>query len=238
MRALASLAVLASACAAFSANQPGENISRRTVVNGIGWASAAAAISVVNSAANPPAPGAERAPPASPLNGVYRDPNHKAGYRVVRTSGKSTAIVTLQDEPNGPVVEVVGKLSRPRSGGAGTVALDLSPKGGPKDVVATIGEGTLTFPDGNAWTKLSGVDGVYSDPNHPAGYRIVRRAKNEVLITLRDEPNGEVIDLVGKKKGKDGLAIDFGPKGGPKDLGAKVAEGSLVFPDGNRWTKL
>ncbi|KAL7539877.1 hypothetical protein ACHAWF_006529 [Thalassiosira exigua] len=65
----------------------------------------------------------------------------------------------LQDEPRGPVVEVSDKLSQPMSR-AGTVTLDPSLKGGPKNVVAAIGEGTLNFPDGNALTKLLGVDGV------------------------------------------------------------------------------
>ncbi|KAL7531727.1 hypothetical protein ACHAWF_003891, partial [Thalassiosira exigua] len=51
-------------------------------------------------------------------------------------------------------------------------------EGGPKGVVAKLSEDkqTITFPDGNTWTKNSNqYDGVYKDPNHPKGYRVVRK---------------------------------------------------------------
>jgi len=174
------------------------------------------------------------------LNGVYSDPNHKNGYRIVRATDKSNAVVTLQDEPKGPIITVDGKIKTSKKSGT-TITLDLSPKGGPSDVVATFSNGSggdqLYFPDGNAWTKSVGVDGIYADPNHPAGYRVVRVAKNKMYITLQDEPKGEVIEVEGKK-GKNGYLLDFSSKGGPKNIAAIVEDGKLVFPDGNAWTKM
>lgn len=32
--------------------------------------------------------------------------------------------------------------------------------------------------------------------------------------------------------------IDFSPKGGPDKLLAKYEDGGIVFPDGNKWTKV
>lgn len=180
--------------------------------------------------------------PSPPINGIYSDPQHSNGYRVVRTTSKSNAIVTLQDKPNGPIITVDGKIKSSSKSGT-TITLDLSEKGGPKDLVAKFSEGTggnqIVFPDSNAWTQLEGANGIYLDPNHKNGYRVVRVEKNKMYISLQDEPNGDIINVVGKKKG-DAYLIDFSSKGGPKDIEAKVVnEGkSLVFPDGNSWTRL
>ena len=180
--------------------------------------------------------------PLPPINGIYSDPQHSNGYRVVRTTSKTNAIVTLQDEPpNGPIINVDGKIKSSKKGT--TITLDLSAKGGPSDLVATFSEGTggnqIIFPDSNAWTQLEGANGIYSDPNHKEGYRVVRVEKNKMYISLQDEPNADVIDVVGTKKG-DAFLIDFSAKGGPKDIEAKVVdEGkSISFPDGNSWTRL
>ena len=173
------------------------------------------------------------------INGIYADPNHESGYRVVRAIDKTNAVVTLQDEPSGPIFTFDGKIKNSKKDGT-TLTLDLSPKGGPKDVVATFFDGDqkqLYFPDGNAWTKSAGVDGIYTDPNHTDGYRVVRIAKDKMYITLQDEPNGEIIEVEGKKRGSEYL-LDFSSKGGPKDIPAAVEEGKILFPDGNSWTKL
>lgn len=236
MKVFASLLILASAsaCLAFSVNQATNSVSRRDFFNGVATAGVAATIAL----AQPSPAMAKENTPLPPINGIYSDPNHKKGYRVVRAVNKSTAVVTLQDEPTGPIITVNGKISTSKKSGT-TIKLDLSPKGGPKDVVATLdGSDKLVFPDGNVWTKFPGADGIYADPNHPAGYRVVRIAKGgKVYITLQDAPKGEVIELEGKRSGK-GLVIDFSPKGGPKNLAASVKDGQLVFPDGNAWTKM
>ncbi|KAL7535183.1 hypothetical protein ACHAXR_011256 [Thalassiosira sp. AJA248-18] len=252
MKVIASLIILASTCTAFNAkfnankkvvskvNTPTKKVankktlSRRDVFIGAGAATIASTfwdvefVGVVRDRT-----------PLPPINGVYSDPNHKKGYRVVRAVDKSNAVVTLQDEPNGAIITVDGKIKSKSSGT--TITLDFSSKGGPKDIVATFSNGSggeqLFFSDGNAWTKSVGVDGIYSDPNHPAGYRVVRVSKGKMYITLQDDPKGEIIEVVGKK-GKDGYLIDFSPKGGPQKLAVTFEDGKLVFPDGNAWTKV
>jgi hypothetical protein len=238
MKAVASLVILAaSACTAFQANpQPSSAaISRREIFDGVASAAVAAALvarpssSIANDLLLPP------------INGIYSDPNHRNGYRVVRVVDKSNAVITLQDEMGGPVITVPGKIKTTKREGT-TIALDLSRKGGPKNVVAKLAAGSnrLSFPDGNSWTKIPGVDGIYADPNHPSGYRVVREGQGgKVYITLQDEPKGKIVELEGYKRVGGGyISIDFSPKGGPKDLAAVAKVGKLVFPDGNAWTKL
>lgn len=235
MKVIASLVILsASACAAFNANrQPSAAITRRDIVNGVASAAFAAALVV-----RPPSSIANDLPP--PVSGIYSDPNHKRGYRVVRAVDKSNVVVTLQDEVGGLVISVPGKIKTSKREGT-TITLDLSKKGGPKDVVATLSDSNhLSFRDGNSWTKHSGVDGIYADPNHPSGYRVVREGQGgKLYITLQDEPKGQIVELEGfKKVGSGYISIDFSPKGGPKNLAAVAKVGKLVFPDGNAWTKL
>jgi hypothetical protein len=42
----------------------------------------------------------------------------------------------------------------------------------------------------------------------------------------------------GTVKSTTSAEIDFSPKGGPSKLSAKFEDGGIVFPDGNKWTKL
>ena len=223
------LALTASVCTAFSLSANHQAISRREIFNRVNNAAVATVV-----LSGPSSALATNIGTLPPINGIYSDPNHLDGYRIVRELDKSNALVTLQDEPNGPIFSVSGKIV------GTTVTLDFSAKGGPKDVVATlVGDDKLKFPDGNTWTKISGVDGVYADPNHPSGYRVVRIAKGkDIFITLQDEPNGEAIELKGMQKENGSVSIDFSPKGGPNNLTAIVKDGKLVFPDGNAWTKI
>ncbi len=221
----------ASVCLAFNANQAANQaISRREIFDGV---LQTAAVATTVALAGPSSAIAKN--PLPPLNGIYSDPNHLEGYRIVRALyGSNDALVTLQDKPNGPVISVNGKIV------GTTVTLDFSAKGGPRDVVATlVGDDKLSFPDGNTWTKISGVGGVYNDPNHPSGYRVVRVAKGgDVFITLQDEPDGDVFELKGNQMENGYVSIDFSPKGGPANLTATAKDGKLVFPDGNAWTKI
>ncbi|KAL7552584.1 hypothetical protein ACHAWF_015823 [Thalassiosira exigua] len=169
------------------------------------------------------------------INGIYDDPNHPTGYRVVRSVDGFPFAVILQDEPDGAVISCGGSVAT--SGETTTVTMDLSPKGGPKDVVAAAGEGKLVFPDGNAWTKRDGADGVYSDPFHPEGYRVVRMVGETLTVSLQDGPGKPTIELVGNKDEKGDYQIDFSPKGYQKTLAATVKGGKIHFPDGNAWVK-
>jgi hypothetical protein len=134
MKVVASLVILAaSACTAFNANQqPSAAISRRDILNGVASAAVAAALT-----ARPSSSIADDLTP--PVNGIYSDPNHKRGYRVVRAVDKSNAVVTLQDEVGGPIITVPGKIKTSKREGT-TITLDLSKKGGPKNVVATLSD--------------------------------------------------------------------------------------------------
>jgi len=171
------------------------------------------------------------------FSGIYSDPGHPKGFRSVRVE-KGRAIVVLQDEPGAEIFTVNATINTFDSGT--NLLLDLSAKAG-KDatnVPAVVGEGVLTFPDGNSWSKLSGVDGVYSDPSHPEGYRVVRSVdKSNVSVTLQDEPGAPVVEVSGSVNGNN-IMLDLSAKGGPKDLVASIAGGKIVFPDGNAWPKL
>ena len=59
-------------------------------------------------------------------------------------------------------------------------------------------EGKISFPDGNVWPKEAGVSGVYLDPQHKEGYRVVRATSpSTVQIVLQDDPKAEVLKLAG-----------------------------------------
>jgi len=127
------------------------------------------------SAATPPA--------AAEWAGRYSDPNHPRGWRELSLDGTALTIVG-RDEPNGPKWTL-----RATTAGA-SATIDFSPKGGPKDLAATLSpDGRfIRFPDNNAWTKLSPWSGRYADPNHPAGYRDVTVSGSTLTIVGRDEP--------------------------------------------------
>ena len=94
--------------------------------------------------------------------------------------------------------------------------------------------------------------GQYSDPVHPGCRReIIMVDRTVVRITGTDgnpgcPPDGSGTpwtltgQVVSDNNNRDLLMVDFSPKGGPKDLSgtydATTAPGSILWPDGNRWT--
>lgn len=57
--------------------------------------------------------------------------------------------------------------------------------------------------------------------------------------TCSDRPTrADLWKVTGKTKGKDEAILDFSSKGGPADLLGKWDGSGIVFPDGNKWTKL
>jgi hypothetical protein len=103
--------------------------------------------------------------------------------------------------------------------------------------------------------------GYYDDPNHPGCLRQVKVVGAPMrpngtpspfpVVEVRgyDGPEGatmctdapETRASVWTVKGdlKNGKAIlDFSSKGGPTNLVAKFEDGGIVFPDGNKWTKV
>lgn len=165
------------------------------------------------------------------FQGVYSDPNHPKGYRVIVANGEG-ATLKLKDGPNESLMSLPVKVNLPK------LTFDFSSKGGPSDAVGTVlKKGDIEFPDGNVWTKAQGVEGVYSDPNHPEGYRVIRQADAEGLVVeLKDD--GDVMEIPAKSPSPKEVEFDFSPKGGPANLSGTVGKGTITFPDGNVWTRL
>ncbi|KAL7542986.1 hypothetical protein ACHAXR_013287 [Thalassiosira sp. AJA248-18] len=103
--------------------------------------------------------------------------------------------------------------------------------------------------------------GDYDDPNHPGCLRQVKVVGAPIKAdgsrplyaivevtgydgkgdekTCKDRPaRGDLWKVTGKTKGGDTAFIDFSSKGGPADLVGKWDGSGIVFPDGNKWTKL
>ena len=103
--------------------------------------------------------------------------------------------------------------------------------------------------------------GDYDDPNHPGCLRQVKvvgaplrgdgtRSANPIIEITGYDGNGssntcterptrdDLWKIQGKMKSNTVAAIDFSPKGGPKDLIGTWDTDGIVFPDGNKWTKV
>ena len=103
--------------------------------------------------------------------------------------------------------------------------------------------------------------GDYDDPNHPNCLRQVKVVGapikadgsrplyaivevtgydgKEGETTCKDRPTRETLwKVTGKTRGKEDATLDFSSKGGPADVVGKWDGSGIVFPDGNKWTKL
>lgn len=103
--------------------------------------------------------------------------------------------------------------------------------------------------------------GYYDDPNHPGCLRQVKVVGAPMrpngtpspfpVVEVRgyDGPEGATMcteapesrEAIWTVKGdlRNGEALlDFSSKGGPSKLVAKFEDGGIVFPDGNKWTKV
>ena len=89
--------------------------------------------------------------------------------------------------------------------------------------------------------------GSYSDPKHPSCPRLIAMEGSTALITGADGNPGcvggegnpwRLVGRIDETKGKDvdEIFVDFGPKGGPKDLMGKWEKNGIRWPDGNKWT--
>jgi len=171
----------------------------------------------------------------SDFPGVYSDPKHPKGYRVILSSGSK---MQLQDDPAGKTFSIPIKVKNDKKAGT-LLTIDFSPKGGPKNIVGTVEKkGKISFPDGNVWSKMTGIAGVYSDPQHPKGYRVVRKDGAGIIVTLNDSGSSGKEIIIPAKISKASAEFDFSSKGGPASLKATIKEGVISFPDGNTWTKL
>lgn len=203
-------------------------LSRREVLSSIPAALATAAVAA--------APQRSIAAGAVSYQGVYTDPTHPKGYRVL-TGDAAEATMQLQDDPGGTVYTIPIRV---KSDGSTELLIDFSVKGGPADVPGVLGSdakgvATLTFPDGNVWKKETGVIGVYRDGLNPEYVRVIRKDKGSVLTV--DLINGDKTVTVPAKAGSSKVTFDF--PGKPNDPGTLDSKKNTIsFGDGNVWTKL
>ena len=107
----------------------------------------------------------------------------------------------------------------------------------------------ITITEQSAANKANeSYQGVYFDPNHPDGYRVLMAVKgsdNKATMTLSDGvPKGSTDEPktyreIPVRVDNDEFVFDFGFKGGPKSIKAKLSpdKKSITFEDGNTWTK-
>merc|ERR1712129_33830 len=174
--------------------------------------------------------------------GVFTDPKHPKGYRVLIGNGKS-ASMQLQDDPKGELYSLPVKVKMNSKTKVTELSFDFSPKGGPKDIVATLGGSgdttTLTFPDGNIWKQNTGVEGVYKDGLNPKKYRIIRKDKGSTLaVELKNDLVSESVSISAKSSAskKAGVQVKFDFPGKKGDVGS-FKDNTISFADGNVWTK-
>lgn len=144
---------------------------------------------------------------AESYQGVYYDPQHPQGYRVIRqasgskgSKGNGATSMTFSDGvakknakdkaatvTDGSTEEkTYNDIPVATKEGSNELVFDFSFKGGPKKVVGTLSgdKQSIAFPDGNTWNKNANrYDGIYKDPKYPKGYRIIRQSKSMNTIT-------------------------------------------------------
>eukprot|EP00587_Corethron_hystrix_P008147 CAMPEP_0113323780 /NCGR_PEP_ID=MMETSP0010_2-20120614/16560_1 /TAXON_ID=216773 ORGANISM="Corethron hystrix, Strain 308" /NCGR_SAMPLE_ID=MMETSP0010_2 /ASSEMBLY_ACC=CAM_ASM_000155 /LENGTH=334 /DNA_ID=CAMNT_0000182847 /DNA_START=545 /DNA_END=1549 /DNA_ORIENTATION=+ /assembly_acc=CAM_ASM_000155 len=176
------------------------------------------------------------ATPAVSYQGVYSDPKHPRGYRIL-TGDASKGTMRLRDEPAGELYTIPLKIRTDRKTGATSLLIDFRVKGGPKDAAGTLGSDgrTLTFPDGNVWKKQEGPAGVWRDGFDSKNLRLIRKeGKGKLTVELL---NGSKTVIVEAKEGGKKVTFDFPNKKG--DTGVwDQQKNTLSFKDGNVWTKL
>jgi hypothetical protein len=191
------------------------------------------------------------------FSGVYRDPKHPKGYRVIRSSGPGTINVDVQDQPNGPKLSLIGTSTYDSTSKKTNLQVEVPNKDGTRSVLQAdysdqllyvnfcengevLTMGSIMFPDGNIWIKDNGLQGVYVDTRFPGSYRIVRELGNaKAVIEVANRADQLPVILPAVINKADGtLVVDFSPLSGPKRLPAKIDGNQLTFQDATTWTKL
>lgn len=176
-------------------------------------------------------------------NGVFKDPQHPNGYRILVGAVNKEGTMTLQDEPDGKVfsIPIVSKVDEETN--KCTLTFDFTAKGGPKEVVATVNKDkSITFPDGNVWKKEDGgLVGVYVDgfAPYPKYRRIIRPGSVEGSDLVVEMVSGKKQFVIAANTGqkKNQVIIDF--PGDKRCAGSiQLKKGVIKFPDGNIWTKV
>lgn len=215
--------------------------------------SKASAKTVSKADSNTPATTVATVPYFGNVSGVYEDPKHPKGYRVILAKqGALTGTMQLRDGPDTELFVIPVKVKKDTKKGI-SLGIDFSVKGGPKDVSGTVsqvgnsGPIRITFPDGNVWKKETGIEGVYSDPNHPTGYQVIRKGSGSTVTVESKNDDKKTTEPVifkaaTKADKKNGMTISFPfPTKDPKKPNTQVAsvkDGFIIFADGSKWTKL
>ena len=77
------------------------------------------------SAIAPPAFAAETAVASGGYQGVYSDPKHPKGYRVLRAVNAGSTAIELQDEPNADIFSVAGTSTFDKAKGETTIKIGM-----------------------------------------------------------------------------------------------------------------
>jgi len=90
------------------------------------------------------------------FSGWFFDPNHPCCTRSVAVTQAGAVTVESRDSPEAAPWRLAGDAAMSPDGRSTLLVIDFSPKGGPKDLTATMNDasGDLSFPDGNVWTRL------------------------------------------------------------------------------------
>ena len=133
--------------------------------------------------------------------GVYYDPKHENGYRVlmaVKGSDNKATMTLCDGVPKDSTDEAKTYREIPVSVDNGDFVFDFSFKGGPKNIKGKLSpdKQSITFEDGNTWTKNANkYDGIYKvtsggDPSLSSdAYRIVRKNRFDIMLEINDTGN-------------------------------------------------
>jgi len=189
------------------------------------------------------------------VSGVYEDPKHPKGYRVIfAKQGALSGTMQLRDGLDDKLDQlfvIPVKVKKDTKKGI-SLTIDFSVKGGPKDVSGTVSQAEggalkITFPDGNVWKKETGVEGIYSDPLHPSGYQVIRKGTGSSVTVESKNDDKKTTEAVifkatTKADKKNGMTITFPfPTKDPKKPNTQIGSVNgdvITFADGNKWTKL
>jgi len=175
------------------------------------------------------------------FNGIFKDPKHPKGFRIITVAPNKAGTMVLEDEPDGQVFTIPIKAFTEKTGEI-KLDFDFSLKGGPTCVIATVNkrDNSIKFPDGNVWQKeTKGPAGVYIDgfAPYPKYRRIIRETENKNDLTVCMISGKTTFVVTGKVEASNRIRVDFpGDKSCPGTFNSK--KGTLTFPDGNTWTKV
>ena len=186
------------------------------------------------------------------FTGVWTDPKHPKGYRVLirksytvanmflsdgvgvgstttdNNKNKDSTTVTTNTNTTPKTYNNIGvKVKDDPKKGETYLTFDFSAKGGPKKVVGTVADhgNKIVFPDGNVWTKnvATAVEGVYATDPRVAG-------EGYRVVIIRKDPTASNLLAVQLNKDQAITATIVKKDGGTKKDGGSVGI-QFVFPD-------